>query len=211
MTGKSITDTKALKQANVAFCMGSGTEIAKEASQIIFLDDNFNSVYKATLWGRNIYDNIRKFLQFQLCVNIVCVAIVFIGGATLGNSPFSIIQLLWINLIMDTLAAIGLASEPPVSDDHDKGEDGHHHHENDISRKKDDKIIKEVMWRNVLVQAAYQILVLVVMLYSVPYWYPNSTYNLVETNFYTPSADSTNMKQHYTIMFNTFIMMTLAN
>jgi P-type E1-E2 ATPase len=94
--------------------MGSGTEIAKEASQIIFMDDNFNSVYNATLWGRNILDNIRKFLQFQLCVNIVCVTIVFIGGATLGNSPFSIIQLLWINLIMDTLAAIGLASEPPV-------------------------------------------------------------------------------------------------
>jgi Ca2+-transporting ATPase len=94
--------------------MGSGTQIAKESAQIIFLDDNFNSVFKATLWGRNILDNIRKFLQFQLSVNIVCLVIVFIGGATLGNSPFSIIQLLWINLIMDTFAAIGIASEPPT-------------------------------------------------------------------------------------------------
>lgn len=64
VTGKSITDTKALKMANVSFCMGTGTDIAKDASQIIFLDDNINSVYKATLWGRNILDNIRKFLQF---------------------------------------------------------------------------------------------------------------------------------------------------
>jgi P-type E1-E2 ATPase len=98
--------------------MGSGTDIAKEASQIIFLDDNFSSVYNATLWGRNILDNIRKFLQFQLCVNIVCVTIVLLGGATLGHSPFTVIQLLWLNLIMDTLAAIALASEPPVNDDH---------------------------------------------------------------------------------------------
>ena len=91
VTGKSITDTKALKNAHVSFCMGSGTEIAKDASHIILMDDNFCSVFKATRWGRNILDNIRKFLQFQLCVNIVCCFTVLIGGATLGNSPFSII------------------------------------------------------------------------------------------------------------------------
>jgi P-type Ca2+ transporter type 2C len=71
--------------------MGTGTEIAKDASHIIFMDDKFNSIYNATLWGRNILDNIRKFLQFQLSVNIVCVTFVFIGGATLGHPPFSII------------------------------------------------------------------------------------------------------------------------
>jgi len=91
VTGEGLNDVDALLTADVSFCMGSGCEVAKEASQIIFIDDNFNSVYQATLWGRNVIDNIRKFLQFQLAINIVCVFIVFLGGATLGNSPFSII------------------------------------------------------------------------------------------------------------------------
>ncbi len=69
----------------------SGCEVAKDSSDIIFLDDNFNSVFKATLWGRSILDNIRKFVQFQLPINIVCVAIVFLGSISLGNSPFSVI------------------------------------------------------------------------------------------------------------------------
>lgn len=117
----------------------------------------------------------------------------------MGHPPFSIIQLLWINMIMDTLAAIGLASEPPAMVDHhtdsdgEEDEDGHNHNQNDISRRKEEKIIKEVMWRNVLVQAAYQLLVLIVMLYSLPYWFPNSAYNLVDTNFYGGGLDSEKM------------------
>ena len=114
MTADGINDAGALKQAHVGFCMGvSGCEVAKDAADIIILDDNFNSVFRATQWGKTILDNIRKFLQFQLVINIVCLAIVFIGGASLGNSPFTVIQLLWINVIMDTLAAISLATEPP--------------------------------------------------------------------------------------------------
>lgn len=116
VTAEGINDVPSFKQAEVGFCMGqSGCEIAKDASDIIFLDDNFESVYKATLWGRNIQDNIRKFIQFQMVINIVCVIMVFLGGATLGNSPFSVIQMLWINLIMDILAAISLATEPPAT------------------------------------------------------------------------------------------------
>lgn len=174
------------------------------------MDDNFSSIYTATLWGRNIIDNIRKFLQFQLCVNIVCVTIVFIGGATLGKSPFSIIQLLWVNLIMDTLAAIGLASEPPLKEHHDEKDD-HGHAQKESSRRENQKIIKEVMWRNVLVQSAYQILVLVVMLYSAPFWFENSTYDLVNTDFYDEDeVAAKNLKTHYTMLFNTFIWMNLA-
>lgn len=121
----------------------SGCEVAKDASDIIFLDDNFKSVFKATLWGRNILDNIRKFIQFQLPINIVCVTVCLLGGATLGTSPFSVIQLLWINLIMDTLAAISLATEPPSSNK-DKW---------DLYEQRNimDKIILPVMWRNILV------------------------------------------------------------
>jgi magnesium-transporting ATPase (P-type) len=143
VTADGLNDVSALQQSEVGFCMGeSGCEIAKEASDIIFLDDNFNSVFKATLWGRNILDNIRKFIQFQLPVNLVCVLMVFLGGATLGNSPFSVIQLLWINLIMDTLAAISLATEPPSADEKKWGLDE--------VRSPKDKIILPVMWRNIL-------------------------------------------------------------
>ena len=180
----------------------SGCEVAKDASDIIFLDDNFNSVFKATLWGRNILDNIRKFIQFQLPINIVCVVIVFLGSATLGNSPFSVIQLLWLNLIMDTLAAISIATEPP-SQNSDKWGLA------DI-RKADDKIIIPVMWRNIVLQTTYQLVVLIVMLYSVPYWF-GIAYNYVETDFYGTNPDSIFMKQHYTIIFNTFVIMNLFN
>lgn len=138
----------------------SGVEAAKDAADIIILDDNFTSIFRATQWGRNILDNIRKFIQFQLTVNIVIVTLVLLGGATLGFSPFSVTQLLWTNMVMDTLAALSLATEPP-----------HPTNLNPERQKKTDKIILPVMWRNILCQAAYQIVVLIVMLYSVPYWF----------------------------------------
>lgn len=214
VTADGLNDVAALKQADVGFCMGmGGCEVAKDASDIIFLDDNFNSVFKATLWGRNILDNIRKFIQFQLPINIVCVFIVFLGGATLGNSPFSVIQLLWLNLIMDTLAAISLATEPPSRNPEDWAQAK--------KRSKDEKIILPYMWRNILVQVAYQLLILIIMLYSVPYWF-GIGYDYVNTDFYesdvidnlqTPDvySDSDKMKMHFTIMFHTFVLMNLFN
>jgi magnesium-transporting ATPase (P-type) len=203
VTADGINDSAALKEANVGFCMGiSGCEVAKDASDIIILDDNFNSVFKATLWGRNILDNIRKFIQFQMTVNGVCLVITFLGGATLGTPPFSVIQLLWVNMIMDTLAAISLATEPP-NPNNMKLE----------KQKKTDKIILPTMWRNIFAQIAYQLLVLIVMLYSLPWWFPNSTYGLVDPNvkFYDSSPESTNKKFHYTMIFNTLILMNLFN
>lgn len=154
------------------------------------------------MWGRNVIDGIRKFLQFQLAINIVCVFIVFLGGATLGNSPFSIIQLLWINLIMDAMAAISLATEPPIVKTEEKS---------NIIRKLNDKIIQPTMWRNVMVQVVYQSLVLVIMLYTIPFWFTGSSYDLVNGNFYGPPEESDPIKQHYTIMFNTFVLMNLVN
>jgi len=145
-------------------------------------------------------DGIRKFLQFQLAINIVCVFIVFLGGATLGNSPFSIIQLLWINLIMDALAAISLATEPPIAKTEERS---------NIIRRMNDKIIQPAMWRNVLTQVAYQSLVLVIMLYTLPFWFPSSSYDLVNGNFY--GEVSTPIRRHFTIMFNTFVLMNLVN
>ena len=92
----------------------TGTEVAREAASIILLDDNFNSIVRAVIWGRNIYDCIRKFIQFQLTVNLVAVSITLITGALIKQQVLAPIQMLWINLIMDTLASLALASEPPT-------------------------------------------------------------------------------------------------
>ena len=93
--------------------MNNGTDIAKEASDIILVDNNFSSIVNSVLWGRNIYDNIRKFLQFQLSVNVVACVLVFIGASVGQTSPLQAIQMLWVNMIMDSLGSLALATESP--------------------------------------------------------------------------------------------------
>ena len=92
----------------------AGTEVARDAASIILVDDNFKSIVRAVLWGRNIYDSIRKFIQFQLTVNVVAVTITLVGAALIQRDVFKPIQMLWVNLIMDSLASIALATEDPT-------------------------------------------------------------------------------------------------
>ncbi|KAJ4899354.1 plasma membrane-type protein [Raphanus sativus] len=153
VTGDGTNDAPALHEADIGLSMGiQGTEVAKEKSDIIILDDNFESVVKVVRWGRSVYANIQKFIQFQLTVNVAALVINVVAAISSGDVPLTAVQLLWVNLIMDTLGALALATEPPT--DHLMDRDP-------VGRR--EPLITNIMWRNLFVQAMYQVTVLLVL------------------------------------------------
>ncbi|KPI43599.1 Calcium-transporting ATPase 2 [Cyphellophora attinorum] len=158
VTGDGTNDGPALKLADVGFSMGiAGTEVAKEASEIILMDDNFASIVKAVMWGRSVNDAVAKFLQFQITVNIAAVTLAFISAVSSSEnrSVLSAVQLLWINLIMDTLAALALATDAPTEKILDRPPAG-----------KKTPLITMHMWKMIMGQALYQIVVSLVLYFA---------------------------------------------
>ncbi|KAL0488204.1 calcium-transporting ATPase PAT1 [Acrasis kona] len=192
VTGDDARDVHALKDAHVGLSMGSGTDAAKESSDIVILDDDFSSIAKAALWGRSIFENVRKFLQFQITANAVALILTFVGCVSDKEFPLTASQLLWINIIADVLGASALATEPPSDD---------------LMKRRPQfayaSLITNTMLKNIIAQTVYQLTLLLCLLFG------------HEQLFGQPDPENDwSYKKHkndFTLVFNSFVFCQLFN
>eukprot|EP00252_Welwitschia_mirabilis_P024146 TRINITY_DN704_c0_g4_i2.p1 TRINITY_DN704_c0_g4~~TRINITY_DN704_c0_g4_i2.p1 ORF type:complete len:1109 (-),score=145.86 TRINITY_DN704_c0_g4_i2:457-3783(-) len=190
VTGDGTNDASALHEADIGLSMGiQGTEVAKESSDIVILDDDFSSVVKVVRWGRSVYANIQKFIQFQLTVNVAALIINFVASISSGEVPLTAVQLLWVNLIMDTLGALALATEPPTDRLMER---------QPVGRK--EPLVTNTMWRNLVGQALYQVTVLLVLQFK-----GNELLKLENE-----TAGRANLVRN-TVIFNAFVLCQIFN
>lgn len=196
VTGDGTNDGPALKTADVGFSMGiAGTEVAKEASDIILMDDNFSSIVQAIMWGRCVNDAVRKFLQFQISTNITAVIITFVTAVASASesSVLSAVQLLWINIIMDTFAALALATDPASEALLDRKPE-----------KKSSPLFTVDMYKQIFGQSAYQVLITLIF-----HFLGNKIFGFHHEN------DSELQKHHdtivQTVVFNIFVFAQIYN
>lgn len=182
VTGDGTNDAPALNHAQVGLSMGTGTSVAKEASDITLLDDSFNSIGTAVMWGRSLYKNIQRFIVFRLTINFVALLIVLLGSIVGTELPLTVTQMLWVNLIMDTFAALALASIPPSESVM-----------NDKPRRSTDFIISKAMQHNIFGVGTLFLVVLMAMIY------------------YFTNADGGMTVQRLTIFFTFFVMLQFWN
>ncbi|KAG8647926.1 calcium-transporting ATPase 10, plasma membrane-type isoform X2 [Manihot esculenta] len=190
VTGDGTNDAPALHQADIGLSMGvQGTEVAKESSDIVIIDDNFASIVKIVRWGRSVYANIQKFIQFQLSVNVATIIINIVAAVFSGEVPLNTVQLLWVNLIMDTLGALALATEPPTD---------HLMHKPPVGHRA--PLITNTMWRNLLIQTIYQASVVLILAFR--------GRSLLGLQCDSAAHAS---KVNHTMMFNAFVFCQIFN
>jgi calcium-translocating P-type ATPase len=182
VTGDGTNDVPALIAADVGLSMGkSGTELAKEASDIVVLDDDFKSIERSVIWGRSVYNNIRRFLQYQLTANVATLFISFLAALILEDTPFQAVQLLWVNLIMDSLGALALATGRP--------------HESLLNQKpynRETPLISTFMWASIAGQSLLQVTLIAFVLVC-------------------PFGLEPHSRHHYTLLYNVFVLCQAFN